>query len=111
MLTKQFWFGDTGILVRSIRTFAQTSIAMIGVGTTSLFSVDFKAVMGTAGLAALLSALMSLDRSTAATAAVTGAPAEVTAPTDAILPTPPRRRPPVTEPTFQPPGLGCGSVR
>ena len=87
MLTKQFWFGDTGILVRSIRTFAQTSIAMIGVGTTSLFSVDFKAVIGTAGLAALLSALMSLDRSTAATAAITGAPAEVTtatiAPADA----------------------------
>ena len=108
MLTKQFWFGDTGILVRSIRTFAQTSIAMIGVGTTSLFSVDFKAVMGTAGLAALLSALMSLDRSTAATAAVTGAPAEVT---PAPLPAPQRRRPPVTEPTFQPPSPGCGAVR
>ena len=109
MLTKQFWFGDTGILVRSIRTFAQTSVAMIGVGTTSLFSVDFKAVIGTAGLAALLSALMSLDRSTAATAAITGAPAEVTA-APPPPPAAPRRRP-VTEPTFQPPGLGCGSVR
>lgn len=76
MLTRQFWFGDAGILVRSIRTFAQTAVAMIGVNTTSLYSVDFKAVIGTAGLAALLSALMSLDRSTAATAAVSGTPAE-----------------------------------
>lgn len=77
MLTREFWFSDTGILVRSVRTFAQTAVAMIGVNTTSLYTVDFKAVVGTAGLAALLSALMSLDRSTAAVAAVNGTPAEV----------------------------------
>ena len=100
MFTHQFWFGDAGILVRSVRTFAQTAVAMIGVNTTSLYSVDFKAVVGTAGLAALLSALMSLDRSTAATAAINGTPAE-----PAAIPAP---QAPQQIATFAPAVHGCG---
>lgn len=64
MFTRTFWLGEGGAIVKAIRTFAQTAIAMIGVGTTTLFELDLKAVAGTAGLAALLSLLMSLDRTT-----------------------------------------------
>lgn len=67
MLTKVFWFGDSGVIVRALRTFAQTSLSMITVGsTTSLFSVDWQNVLGVSGLAAALSVLMALDRSTEA---------------------------------------------
>lgn len=62
MLTKQFWLGDTGVLVRAIRTAAQTAIAAIGVGTTNLFSADIKNVLALSASAAVLSVLMSLDR-------------------------------------------------
>lgn len=67
MLTKHFWLGDSGVIVRAIRTFAQTAIAAIGVGTTNLFSADMKNVMALSASAAILSLLMSLDRNTAAT--------------------------------------------
>lgn len=63
MLTRQFWFSDTGVLVRALRTFAQTAIATIGVGTTNLFSADIKNVLALSGTAAVLSILMSMDRS------------------------------------------------
>lgn len=63
MFTKEFWFSDTGVLVRAIRTFAQTAIAAIGVGTTNMFSADLKNVLALSGSAAVLSILMSLDRS------------------------------------------------
>lgn len=63
MFTKQYWFSDTGVLVRAVRTFAQTAIATIGVGTTDLFSADIKNVLALATSAAILSILMSLDRS------------------------------------------------
>ena len=63
MLTKQFWFGETGVLVRALRTFAQTAIATIGVGTTNLFSADIQNVLALSGTAAILSVLMSMDRS------------------------------------------------
>jgi len=66
MLTKNFWFGDAGVLVRAIRTWAQTAVAAIGVGTTNLFSADIKNVLALASSAAILSILMSLDRNTAA---------------------------------------------
>lgn len=64
MLTRQFWLGDTGVLVRAIRTAAQTAIAAIGVGTTNLFSADIKNVLALSASAAVLSVLMSLDRNT-----------------------------------------------
>jgi hypothetical protein len=67
MLTKTFWLGEGGVLVRAIRTWAQTAVAAIGIGTTNLFSADIKNVLALASSAAILSILMSLDRNTAGT--------------------------------------------
>lgn len=64
MLTAQFWLGDGGVLVRAIRTAAQTAIAALGVGTTNLFSADWQNIAALSASAAILSVLMSLDRST-----------------------------------------------
>jgi hypothetical protein len=63
MLTKTFWLGESGVLVRAVRTFAQTLISVIGISAASIFTVDWKTALGTAALASLLSVLMSLDRS------------------------------------------------
>lgn len=65
MLSKEFWFGEGGALVRAIRTAAQTAIAMLGVSQFSLFSVDWENVLGVSGASAFLSVLMSLDRNNA----------------------------------------------
>ena len=46
-------------LIRAVRTFAQAAIAMIPVGVT-IEAVDWRVVLGTAGLAAVLSILTSL---------------------------------------------------
>lgn len=62
MFTSEFWFGDNGALVRAVRTWAQTAVATIGVGTTNLFSADIKNVLALATSAAIVSLLMSLDR-------------------------------------------------
>lgn len=62
-LNKNFWLGETGVIVRAIRTAAQTAIALLGVSQFSLFSVDWKNVLGVSGASAFLSILMSLDRS------------------------------------------------
>lgn len=62
MFTKEFWLGDNGALVRSVRTAAQTAIATIGVGQTNLFSADVKNIAALSVSAAILSLLMSLDR-------------------------------------------------
>lgn len=62
MFTKEFWLGDNGALVRAVRTAAQTAIAVIGVGTTNLFSADITNILALSGSAAILSLLMSLDR-------------------------------------------------
>jgi hypothetical protein len=67
MLTKTFWLGEGGVLVRAVRTWAQTAVAAIGVGTTNLFSADMKNVLALASSAAILSILMSLDRTSAGT--------------------------------------------
>ena len=61
-MTKTFWLGESGVLVRAVRTFAQTLISVIGVSAASIFTVDWKTALGTAALASLLSVLMSLDR-------------------------------------------------
>jgi len=70
MLTRSFWFGEGGVLVRAVRTWAQTAVAAIGVGTTNLFSADIKNVLALASSAAILSILMSLDRTAGATVVV-----------------------------------------
>jgi hypothetical protein len=70
MLTKHFWLGESGVLVRAIRTWAQTAIAAIGVGQTNLFTVDMKNTLALATSAAAVSILMALDRNTAATVTV-----------------------------------------
>ena len=62
MFTKAFWLGDNGALVRAIRTWAQTALATLGLGTVNLFTVDLKNVLAVATSAAILSLLMSLDR-------------------------------------------------
>lgn len=62
LFSKAFWLGDNGALVRAVRTAAQTAIAMLGVSTVSLWSVDWVEVVGVAGGAALLSILMAVDR-------------------------------------------------
>lgn len=64
MLTKQFWLGETGVLVRAVRTFAQTfiSVTVVGGSALALFSVDWKETMSISLGAALVSILMSLDR-------------------------------------------------
>lgn len=86
MLTRQFWFSDTGVVVRALRTWAQTAVSMIGVGTTNLFSADLKNIIAVSTTAAVLSILMSMDRSSAAVAAVSHMPAEIvpSAPTQAL---------------------------
>lgn len=66
MLTKQFWLGESGALVRAVRTAAQTAIATVGVGTTNLFTADIENVAALSLSAAILSLLMSLDRSSEA---------------------------------------------
>lgn len=59
MLTTEFW---KQALQRAIRTFAQSSIAVIGVGTTNLFTADVKNILAIATSSAILSLLMSIDR-------------------------------------------------
>lgn len=62
MWTRDYWLGDNGALVRAVRTFAQTAVATIGVGTTNLFSADVVNVLAVSTSAAVVSLLMSLDR-------------------------------------------------
>lgn len=64
MLTRQFWLGETGAIVRAIRTAAQTAIATIGIGQTNLMHADLKNVLALSCSSAVLSVLMSLDRNT-----------------------------------------------
>lgn len=63
MFTRDFWLGDSGALVRAVRTFAQTSAAMLTVSTFSPFEVgQWSNVLVVSATAALVSLLMSLDR-------------------------------------------------
>ena len=70
MFTKHFWIGESGVLVRAIRTWAQTAIAAIGVGQTNLFTVDMKNTLALATSASVVSILMALDRNTVPTVTV-----------------------------------------
>lgn len=73
MLTRTFWLGESGAIVRAIRTAAQTAIAAIGVGQTNLFTADIKNIAALSASAAVLSLLMSIDRTGEARAAVAAA--------------------------------------
>ncbi len=65
MLSKVYWLGDNGVLVRAIRTWAQTGVSLLGVQTFSVFEVDWKNFLGITCGAAFVSLLMSLDRAEA----------------------------------------------
>lgn len=58
MIFTKKWWKAAG--VRALRTFAQAAAAMIPAAVT-ITQVDWKAVIGTAALAALLSVLTSLS--------------------------------------------------
>ena len=74
LLTKDFW---KQALQRAIRTFAQSAIAVIGVGTTNLFTADVKNILAIATSSAVISLLMSVDRSSETVTAAPEHPAEV----------------------------------
>ena len=74
MFTKAFW---VQALERAARTFAQTAIAAVGVGTTNLFSADLKNILALSVSAAVLSLLMSVDRSTNTTVIERPVPVDV----------------------------------
>lgn len=57
MWTTEFW---KAVAERAVSTFAQTLMGVLGVGATSLLSVDWQAALSTAALAAVLSVLKSL---------------------------------------------------
>ena len=61
IFSKSFWLGA---LERSVKTIAQTIAAVIAVGTTGLFDVNWQSVLsiaGAAGLASLLTSIGSAD--------------------------------------------------
>ena len=94
MFTKEFWLGENGAFVRSVRTAAQTAIATIGVGQTNLFSADIKNIAALSVSAAILSLLMSLDRREAL---LTPVPEVVPDPSSAEY-----------QPVYAPFAAGCG---
>ncbi len=107
MLTRTFWLGESGAIVRAIRTAAQTAIAAIGVGTTNLFSADIANVAALSGSAAILSLLMSLDRTGEAHRVITTTVAQ---PTTIVAPSDPAAA------DYQPPAAflstgACGGTR
>ena len=60
MRTKEFWIAAGE---RAIRTFAQALAAVLTAGATGLLGVDWVGALSTAGMAALLSLLMSIGAS------------------------------------------------
>jgi uncharacterized membrane protein YfbV (UPF0208 family) len=58
----------------------------VGAGTASVFSIDWRTALGTSVLAAILSALMSLDRSTAVISATTSQAESTQVPTVTVDP-------------------------
>ncbi|MGK5627527.1 holin [Streptomyces sp. URMC 123] len=60
MFTAAFWKATAE---RAIRTFAQALAAVLTAGATDLISVDWKAALSTAGMAALLAVLTALATS------------------------------------------------
>lgn len=60
MWTWEFW---SAALTRSLRTFAQTLLSLWGATAFNIFTADLKSAMGVSLGAAVLSLLMSMDRS------------------------------------------------
>lgn len=60
MFTKAFWKGTAE---RAVRTFAQALIAVFGTEATGLLAVDWPGALSAAGMAAVISVLMSLAAS------------------------------------------------
>ena len=58
LFTANFWKRAS---VRAIKTFAQTAVALLGVGTTGIIEVDWLNVLSVAGLAAVTSYLTSIS--------------------------------------------------
>lgn len=65
LFTADFW---REAAARSIRTFAQTFISVVGVSSFSVWSLDWKNSIGVSLGAAVISFLMCLDRTTAVVA-------------------------------------------
>lgn len=65
LFTADFWREATA---RSVRTFAQTFISVVGVSSFSVWSLDWQNILGVSLGAAVISFLMCLDRTTAVVA-------------------------------------------
>lgn len=59
MLNKLFW---TDALIRAVRTFAQTAVALLGVDAVGFADVNWIAIVSTSGVAAVISILTSVAR-------------------------------------------------
>lgn len=94
ILTSTFW---SQALQRAVRTFAQTAIAAIGVGTTNLFSADVKNILALSVSSAVLSILMSIDRTSGEPSA---APEQITVEVEPVREIATFAAPPIT--------VGCG---
>lgn len=92
MLTYEFW---QEALQRCIRTFAQTTISLIGISSFSVWSLDWRNVAGVGLGSAFVSLLMSLDRSTNTKVIEKETVIEVAAPASTFVP-------------FVAPTVGCG---
>lgn len=62
------WWKDA--VERAIRTFAQTFVAVVGVSSFSVWSLDWHETLGVSLGSALLALLMAVDRNTTQTASV-----------------------------------------
>lgn len=60
MRSREFW---TAAAERAVRTFAQALAAVLTAGATGLLGVDWVGALSAAGMAALLSLLMSIAAS------------------------------------------------
>ena len=57
MWTKKFWQDSAE---RSIKTFAQTAVSFLVIGTTGVLDVDWEQIISVSGVAALASILTSI---------------------------------------------------
>lgn len=102
MFTREFWLGDSGALVRAVRTFGQTAVAMITVASFSPFDIgQWRNAAIVSATAALVSLLMSLDRRESLLAPSPTQPAQL-APAVYVADT--------VADSYAPPAYGCGDT-
>lgn len=77
MRTREFWLAAGE---RAVRTFAQTLAAILTAGATGLLGVDWVGALSAAGMAALLSLLMSIAASGTGADGPSFGPEELTKP-------------------------------